>query len=69
MRIRYSSHAYKRMKQRGISHIHVLHALKFSSQIRRSYGCRKIAEITIENQSIKVVFIEMETYIKVVTVI
>ncbi len=69
MEIVYSDHARKRMRQRGITELEIQHVLKYPRYIKKSFEGRKIAEGEINNRKIKVSFIEMENFIKIITVI
>jgi len=68
MEINYSEHALKRMKQRGITEI-VKHILEYPSYIKKTFSGRKEAVGEISNRTIKIEFIEIENYIKIITVI
>ena len=69
MEINYSEHALKRMKQRGITEIEVKHILEYPSYIKKTFSGRKEAVGEISNRTIKIEFIEIENYIKIITVI
>ena len=69
MKIIYSVHAKKRMKQRGIEDWEIEHILKYPSYIKKSFEGRKEAVGEIRNRKIKIIFIELESYIKIITVI
>ena len=69
MEIMYSNHAEKRMKQRGIEKWEIEHALKFPSYVKKSFNEKREAIVNIRNRMIKIVFIKMENYIKIITVI
>ena len=69
MKIVYSDHAEKRMKQRGITELEVEHILEFPSYVKKSFEGRKEAAGEIRDRTIKIKFIEIENYIKVITVI
>ncbi len=69
MEIVYSDHARKRLKQRGITTLEVEHILKFPTYIKKSFEGRKEAVGEINNRTMKVVFIEKENYLKIITVI
>ncbi len=68
-RIIYPEYAKKRMKQRGISGIDIEHVLEFPTYIKKSFEGRKeaVGEVR-KNQFIKVVYMETESYIKIITV-
>ena len=68
MIIIYSWHSRKRMRQRGITELEVEYILKYPSLIRNAEDNKKIAISEIRNKAIKVVFIQKESYIKIVTI-
>ena len=67
-RIEYSDHAIKRMKQRGMTELEIEHVLTYPTYIKKSYLGRKEAVGTVKNRTIKVAFEEIETYIRIVSV-
>ena len=69
MKIIYSNHAKKRMKQRGITEIEVEHILQYPDYIKKSFEEKREAVGELKNKSIKVVFIQTENYINVITFI
>lgn len=69
MNIIYSSHALKRMGQRGVTYLHVEQVLMQPACVKKSFEGRKEAEGVVENRHITIVFAETENYIKVITVI
>lgn len=69
MEVIYSNHAKKRMKQRGIEEWEIKHALKFPTYIKKSFNEKREAVVNIKNRIIKIVFIKIENYIKIITVI
>ena len=69
MKIFYSEHAKKRMKQRGITELEVEHILNHPHYIKKSFEGRKEAVGEVKNRAIKIEFIEIESYIKIITVI
>lgn len=68
MRIIYSDHALKRMKQRGFSQNHVEYVLQHPSYVKKTFEGGKEAYGEIDGRDIKVVFFETENYIKIVTI-
>ncbi|MEA3329703.1 MAG: DUF4258 domain-containing protein [Nanoarchaeota archaeon] len=68
MDIVYSNHAEKRLKQRGIEEWEIEHILKYPSYIRKSFEGRKEAVGEIRNRKVKIIFIEIENYIRVIGV-
>ena len=69
MDIRYSDHAEKRIKQRGITKLEVEYILKYPNYIKKSFEGTREAVGTIKNRTIKVKFVEKEKYIKIITII
>ncbi|MBI2576975.1 DUF4258 domain-containing protein [Candidatus Woesearchaeota archaeon] len=69
MEIVFSDHARMRMGQRGISLWEVKHVLEFPDETRNSSEGRKIAIGMAGTRSLRVVFIEVENYIKIITVL
>ena len=69
MKIIYSDHAKKRMKQRGIEEWEIEHLIKHPSYIRKTFEERKEAIGEIRNREVKIVFINEENYIKIITII
>jgi hypothetical protein len=69
MEIIYSDHAKKRMRQRGVEDWEVEHILKHPSYKKKSFEGQKEFVGEIRNRIIKVVAVEEEKYIKIVTVI
>lgn len=68
MEIYYSDHAKKRMRQRGITGLEIEHVLMYPDYIKKSVDETKEAYGTVRNRHIKVVYIEIENYIRVVSV-
>lgn len=69
MSIIYSYHAKERMKQRGVTELEVEHILKHPFYIRKSSEDIKEAVGEVKNRMLKIKFIEIESYIKIITVI
>ncbi|MEK6824195.1 MAG: DUF4258 domain-containing protein [Nanoarchaeota archaeon] len=69
MKIVYSDHAKKRMKQRGIEEWEIEHLLKYPSYTKKTFEGIMEAIGEIRNRKVKIVFIKEENYIKIVTVI
>ena len=69
MEIKYSDHAEKRIKQRGVTKLEVKHVLEYPFYIKKSFEGRKEAVGEIKGRTIKIKFIEKENYIKIITVI
>lgn len=68
MEIIYTDHAKKRMKERGLEEWEIEYVLQHPSYIKKSFEDRKIAVGEVKNRHIKVVFIEEESYKKVISV-
>ena len=66
MNVTYSDHAKKRMKQRGITELEIEHILNHPQYIKKSFEGRKEAVGELRNRIIKIEFIEMERYIRIV---
>ena len=69
MEIIYSDHAKKRMRQRGITELEIEHILKHPYYIKKSFEGTKEGVGEINNRIIKIKFVEIENYIKIITVI
>lgn len=69
MEIIYSNHAKKRMNERGIENWEVEHILKYPAYIKKFFNNKKEAVGEIRNRKVKIVFIQQENYIKIITVI
>ena len=69
MKIIYSYHAKKRMRQRGITELEVEYVLKHALYVKKSFENTKEAVGKINNRLIKIKFIEIESYIKIITII
>lgn len=69
IKIIYSVHALKRMKERGIEEWEIEHLIKYPGYIKKSFEGRKEAIGEIRNRFVKIVFIEIENYIRIITVI
>lgn len=68
MKINYSDHAEKRIKQRGITKLEIEHILKYPTYIKKSFEGTKEASGKVRNRIIKIKFIETENYIRIITV-
>ncbi|MAE13663.1 hypothetical protein CMO92_03785 [Candidatus Woesearchaeota archaeon] len=64
-----SDHALKRMRQRSITKQDIKHVLRHPLKILSSFQGRKQAVGQINRRSIKVVYIQTESYIKIITVV
>jgi len=69
MKIDYSDHAEKRIKQRGITKLEIEHILKYPTYIKKSFEGTKEASGEFKNRIIKIKFIETENYIRIITII
>lgn len=65
--IKFSGHAENRRKQRGLNKEHIFEVISNPEYIKREDNT-KTAIKTVYGREITVVYIEEETYIKVVTV-
>ena len=68
MKIVYSEHAIKRMKQRGVTDLEIEHILKYPSYIKKSFEGTKEALGEVNNRSIKIKFVKIGNYIKIITI-
>lgn len=68
MDVKYSDHAEKRIRQRGIAKWEIEHVLEFPFYIKKSFAGRKEAAGKIKGRILKIEFVEEENYIKVITV-
>ena len=68
MKIVYSDHAKKRMMQRGITELEVINVLQSPHYIKKSFEGRKEALGNVKNKTITVIYIEIENYIKIITI-
>lgn len=69
MKIVYSEHAKRRLKQRGITELEIEEVFGYPYYVKKSFEGRKEVVGMIKNRLIKIVVIEKENYIKVITVI
>jgi len=69
MNIIYSDHAKKRIKQRGVEDWEIEHILKYPSYVKKSFEERRIAVGEIKNRKLGIIYIEEESYIKVISVV
>ena len=69
MNIVYSDHALKRMKQRGITELEVEHILKYPVYTKKSFEEREEVVGTVQGKTIKIILLEREKHIKIVTII
>lgn len=65
----YSFHARQRLKQRGITPLEVRYVLNYPKYIQRSYEGRMIAVGEVQNREIRVIYIERENFIKIITIL
>ena len=68
MKIIYSCHAQKRIRERGIEEWEIEYLLDHPSYIKKSFDGRKIAVGEIKGRKLKIIYTEKEMYIKVVSV-
>ena len=69
MKLVYSEHAIKRMKQRGITELEIKYVLEHPTYVKKTFEGRKEAVGIIKNRMIKIVFFETESYLKIITII
>jgi len=69
MEIVYSNHAKRRMKERGFEEWEIEHLLKHPSYIKKSSEGKKEFAGEIRNRKVKIISIQEENYIKIITVI
>jgi len=67
MKIVYSEHAQRRMRQRSITELEVEHILQSHWLLRKLGDERKEVVGRINNRTIRIIFVETENYIKIVT--
>ena len=68
MNVKYSEHALKRMRQRGITELEIKHIINHPDYVKKSFEGTKEAFGELNGRSIKIKFVETESYIKVITV-
>ena len=68
MNIVYSDHAKRRMKQRGITELEVEHVLNHPLYVKKSFEGTKEAVGEIKNRMLRIKFIEIENFIRIITV-
>ena len=68
MHLVYSDHAKKRMNQRGITPLEVEFVLKHPVYVKKSRGVHE-AVGHIKDRHIKIVFEEIENYIRVISIL
>ena len=69
MKIVYSDHAKKRMKQRGITALEIESILSAPTYTKKTFEGKKEAVGMIRNKTIKIIFYEEESYIKIITLL
>jgi uncharacterized DUF497 family protein len=69
VKISYSDHAKKRMKQRGIEEWEIENIMEHPSYIIKWFEGRKIAVGKSRNRIIKIVFIDIDKYKKIITLV
>ncbi len=67
MKIVFSSHAEKRMKERGVRKEDIIEVIDFPEYVIRRENNEIEAYKKINNKMFKVVYIKLENYIKVIT--
>lgn len=68
MDIVYSDHVRKRMRQRGIEDWEIEQVLISPKWVKKSFDGRKVALGEIKQRMLKVVYLDEESYIKVISV-
>ena len=68
MKIVYSNHVEKRLRQRGITKLEIEHILKYPMYVKKSYEGRKEAVGEVRNRIVKIAFEEKENYIRLISV-
>lgn len=68
MKLIYSDHAIKRMKQRGITELELEHVLEYPMYVKKTFEGRKEAVGMINSRMIKIVYFEIENYLKIITI-
>jgi len=68
MKLIYSDHAKKRMKQRGITELEVEHVIKYPTYTKKSFEGRKESVGKVRDKTIKIAYFEEENFINVVSV-
>ncbi len=66
MKVLFTDHAKKRMRETGIEDWEIEHLLKHPSYIKKSFDERRIAVGVIRDRKLKIIYTEEENYIKVV---
>lgn len=69
MNITYSEHAEKRIKQRGLTKLEIEYVLSNPIYLKKSMDGKKETIGEIRGRGVKIVFIERENYINIITVI
>ncbi len=69
MKLIYSEHAIRRMKQRGITEMEIEYVLDYPTYVKKTFEGRKEAMGIVKSRIIKVVFFEIENYLKIITII
>lgn len=68
MEIKYSDHAKKRVRERGIEDWEIEHIIKYPSYIKKSIEGKISAIGLIKNREVKVVYTKEENYINLISV-
>jgi len=68
MKVVFSDHAKKRIRERGIEDWEIEYLLKHPSYIKKSFEERRIAVGEIKDRKLKIIYTEEESYIKVISV-
>lgn len=66
----YSEHAKQRMRQRGITHLHVIHILQFPEcTIKNTKQGVTTVIGTVQARRMRIIYTEQEKYLKIITII
>jgi len=68
MEIKFSDHARKRIRERGIEGWEVEETLKHPRYIKKTFDKRIIAVGELKNRKLKIVFTKEDNYLKVISV-
>jgi hypothetical protein len=69
MRLVYSNHALRRMKQRGITSLEIEFIILHAYCVKKRFDGRKELIGLLDNRNIKIIFVQKENYINIITVI
>ncbi|MBI3032889.1 DUF4258 domain-containing protein [Candidatus Woesearchaeota archaeon] len=69
MKIIYSDHAIRRLKQRGISILEIEYGLENPKKVRYLDDDKKQITTVINNRELIIIFVQKEKHIKIITVL